>query len=85
MPGAMFLFLTRILLLTLDGIFLSLFSLIMTLDHDFSKGPLPLGLRRTVLFFVYDKCVRFYLVVCGLTTSARKVDVDYSEYLGPNY
>jgi 1-acyl-sn-glycerol-3-phosphate acyltransferase len=44
-----------------------------------------MGVRRWIIMFVYDICVRLYLVVFGMRTELNHIDFDYSFFLGPDY
>ena len=35
--------------------------------------------------FCYQIAVKFYLFVAGMSTKLKKINIDYSEYLGPDY
>mmetsp|Transcript_8630 Transcript_8630/g.14600 ORF Transcript_8630/g.14600 Transcript_8630/m.14600 type:complete len:154 (+) Transcript_8630:227-688(+) len=76
---------TRLLLLSLDGIFLTVVVSILTIGHDFSKGPMKAGVRKSMIYFFYHICCKTYLFVCGLYTHSKKVESDYTYYLGPEY
>jgi len=84
-PGAMFLMPTRLLLLTIDGFFLTTFVSIFTIGHNFKKGPMKSGCRKWILYFMYHVCTSFFLFVTGINTSLKYINVDYSYYLGENY
>ena len=53
-PGAIFLMPTRIVLLILDGMILTFFVTILSFGHDFKKGPIKNGCRKTIIFFIYQ-------------------------------
>ena len=76
---------TRIVLLILDGCLLVFIVSILTIGHDFKKGPMKNGCRKWVIFFMYNVCCSFYLFIAGMSTSLSYKDVDYQYYLGPDY
>lgn len=43
------------------------------------------GYRKWLIAFMFNVCCSFYLFVCGMRSSCKQVDVDYSFYLGPDY
>lgn len=59
---------------------------ITTIGHDFEKGPLPQGCRKSFLNWVYRNMAKVWVFVAGFCcTNLVNVDADYSEYLGPDY
>jgi hypothetical protein len=84
-PGAMIMMPTRIILLVIDGLFLMTVLKILTIGHDFKKGPIKNGCRKWIMNFMYWVCCTFFLMVSGVRTSLHYDDVDYSFYLGKNY
>ena len=76
---------TKLALLVLDGVFLLIVLQILTIGHNFNKGPMKNGCRKWTMQFIYHLCCSFFLVVAGMRTSLHYEDVDYSHYLGPNY
>lgn len=85
-PGAMFLMPTRLILLVLDGIFLTAIVKILSVGHNFKKEPMKSGFRKWMIAFMYHVCCTFFLWVCGIFyTSHKNMDADYSAYLGIDY
>jgi hypothetical protein len=84
-PGAVLMMPSRIVLLLIDGMILTFIVTILSFGHDFRKGPMKNGCRKYIIYFAYHVCCSFYLIICGMTTSIKKIDYDYSYYLGPNY
>lgn len=76
---------TRIILLILAAVFLTLVISILTIGHDFKKGPMKNGCRKWILLFLYHISVTFFLFVAGMQTTLNYKDVDYTYYLGPDY
>ncbi len=76
---------SRIALLIIDGMILTFIVTILSFGHDFRKGPMKNGCRKYIIYFAYHVCCSFYLMICGMTTTAKKEDFDYTYYLGPNY
>lgn len=76
---------TRLVLLVIDGIFLTTFVSVLSIGHDFKKAPMKNGCRKWIIFFMYHVCCTFFLFVAGTRTSVKYIDLDYSEYLGSDY
>lgn len=62
-----------------------MFFRILSIGHDFKKGPMKNGCRKWLIYFFYHICCSFYLFVAGCSTTLKHIDVDYSEYLGEHY
>ena len=60
-------------------------SRIVTIGHDFSKGPIKEGCRKSLIAIMYKLNAYVFVFVAGIFTSNRKQDVDYSFYLGKDY
>ena len=84
-PGAMFIMPFRFIILALDGLFLLAVLRILTIGHDFKKGPIKNGCRKWIMSLTYYICCKIYLFVNGMRSNLHYDDVDYSYYLGPNY
>lgn len=84
-PGAIFIMPARFLLLALDGLFLMTVLRILTIGHDFKKGPIKNGCRKWIMSLTYYICCSVFLFLTGMRTSLHYDDVDYTYYLGPNY
>jgi len=58
---------------------------VFTLGHDFNKGPFKEGMMKNIVKF----CFRFFSGVAigntGIKTTVKKVDADYTYYLGEGY
>jgi len=76
---------TRCAILILDSMFLVFLVYILSLGHDYKKGPMKKGFRRSIIMFFYNICCNFYAITAGVHSSKVTVDFDYSYYLGPNY
>mmetsp|Transcript_11024 Transcript_11024/g.18428 ORF Transcript_11024/g.18428 Transcript_11024/m.18428 type:complete len:272 (+) Transcript_11024:24-839(+) len=83
-PGALLTMPSRLILLILSGIVLALISVLLTLGHDFKKGPTK-GCRKASVGFFYTTMAWIFCFICGLFTRKEKVDFDYSYYLGKDY
>lgn len=57
----------------------------MMCGHNFSKGPMKPGCRRTLVRGIYRIFVSFYIFTAGLWTSKVYQECDYTYYLGPDY
>ena len=59
---------------------------LMTLGHDFKKGPIPNGCRKKVVNWLYRVNGKFWMLICGVCVSHTDLkEFDYSFYLGPDY
>ena len=58
---------------------------VLSIRHDYKKGPMKNGCRKWIIHFMYHVSTTFFLFVAGMRTSVNYVDLDYSEYLGPDY
>jgi hypothetical protein len=81
----MFLMPTRFALIIIDVILITILVSIFSIGHDFKKGPLQNGCRKSVIFFIYELGCSFFLFVVGMRTKVKKENADYSYYLGQNY
>jgi len=69
----------------MTGAFLAAVVTILSIGHDFKKGPLKNGCRKWIILFMYHVGCTVFLFVAGMKTSLHYQDVDYSYYLGDNY
>lgn len=76
---------TRAVLLIVMAVFLVLIISLLTIGHDFKRGPIKNGCRKWVIFFMFHVVISMYLFVVGMKTTLNYKDVDYSAYLGANY
>ena len=53
--------------------------------HDFSKGPIKPGCRKSVLMCWIRFCGHIQLALAGLTFRHVEKEADYTYYLGDNY
>lgn len=83
-PGALFLMPTRAALFLGSVTLCGLIAKLLSLGHDFEKGPM-LGWRRKLNLLNMHYSAKFQLFVAGMKVSVRHKEVDYSEYLGPGY
>lgn len=59
---------------------------ITTCTHNYDKGPLPNGCRKSFMNWLYRSMAKVWIFVSGFCcTDMIDVDADYSEYLGPDY
>ena len=58
---------------------------ILSIGHDFRKGPMKAGCRKSLIYFMYHVCCSFFLVVCSIKSSVKYLEFDYSYYLGERY
>lgn len=58
---------------------------ILTIGHDFSRGPLEAGCRKSIIGFLLNVGAYIFMFLCGIFSSHKIIDFDYSEYLGPEY
>ena len=84
-PGAMLMMPTRLVLLVVDAMFLTLMITILTIGHDFKKGPIKKGCRKNIINFLFYVCSTFFQFLAGVSSNIEMVDYDYSYYLGENY
>jgi 1-acyl-sn-glycerol-3-phosphate acyltransferase len=76
----------RLILLVSVTILLSLFVLIMTIGHDFNKGPMQTGCRRSIIMAAFSITTSIALFICGgIIPRVNWEDFDYSWYLGEDY
>jgi 1-acyl-sn-glycerol-3-phosphate acyltransferase len=75
---------TRLFLFVFNLAFMVFQVRILCLCHNFEKKPLS-GCRKKVVFFVVKMYCQFMLWLGGIRVSSRKMDYDYTEYLGPDY
>lgn len=84
-PGAFFFLPLRMVLAIADMLIIVVILKILTIGHDFSKGAMKNGLRKSLVSNVVKYNAYVWVLICGHFTQFEKVDVDYSEYLGPDY
>ena len=58
---------------------------IFSIGHNFKKGPMKSGCRKKLIKTVFITTNSLYLIVAGLRTNKKHLDIDYTEYLGPDY
>lgn len=58
---------------------------IICFGHDFSKGPIPPGMRKTLISWLYWVTASVFLVFASIIVNYKSVEFDYSHYLGPDY
>ena len=84
-PGALLTMPTRILLLFIIIFNIIFWIFILSFGHDYSKGPMKKGCRKSCIKFFYICTTTFYAFLTGMFSSKKSIDFDYSYYLGPNY
>jgi hypothetical protein len=77
---------SRLIIMILTGVIVLMIAKIVTIGHDFEKGPLPKGCRKKFLNLLYRTSGKVWVFVAGFCCSSLvEVDADYSEYLGSDY
>ena len=84
-PGALLAMPLRLILLALDATSLAVVIYLVSIGHDYSKGPMGPGCRKNIIWTGYKVVCTLFLWIAGVSTSIVTYDVDYSYYLGPNY
>jgi 1-acyl-sn-glycerol-3-phosphate acyltransferase len=84
-PGAMLWMPTRFVAMWLITLTMCLFIYLFSIGHDYKEGPMQPGCRKNGIKCIYFFGVNLFLFSCGISTKKVYHDVDYSEYLGPNY
>ena len=84
-PGAILTFMSRLIIISLDGTILTLLVTLFSCGHDYRKGPIGNGCRKRIILFLFNIFCSFYCFCVGVHSSQKKVDFDYTYYLGPNY
>ena len=59
-------------------------QLILTFGHDLDKGPTK-GIRNVLQWFFVKLTTFLKYKVAGLSVTRKDIDMDYTEYLGPDY
>ena len=72
-PGAMFSMPARMLTLIVQGLTLSLICKILTLTHNFKKGPLKRGCRKSLVTFLFRINAKIYMFICGTSSSKEEI------------
>lgn len=75
----------RMCILIIQGILLSLICKILTFTHNFKKGPLAGGCRKSLISFLFRANAKLYMFVCGTSSTKEEIEGDYTYWLGPNY
>jgi hypothetical protein len=84
-PGAMLFMPTRAFIVVIAMPLMWLVNVPITWGHDFKKGPLKDGFRKSVVELVYKFYLRIMVAAAGMWTKKVHRDSDYTYYLGPNY
>lgn len=84
-PLAILVMPTRLILIMVGLIFHTSFVTLFSIGHDFKKGPMKNGCRKWIITFMYHVCCCFVLFISGMRTKLKYIEMDYSEYLGPDY
>lgn len=58
---------------------------ILTIGHDFNRGPLEAGCRKSIIGFLLNVGAYIFMFLCGIISSHKIIEVDYTEYLGADY
>jgi len=74
----------RLVIIVITGILLNLSCMLITCTHNF-EHPLPNGIRKSVVLFLYKANAYLWMFVCGLFFSHKNLEVDYTTWLGPDY
>lgn len=83
-PGVLLFLATRFFIILSTFIACCLLIQLVSLGHDFEKGPLT-GWRRKAKNFVNNCGTRILIIMSGMRITFKKKHFDYTEYLGPNY
>lgn len=83
-PGAVLLLPLRCILTILCLIICYIFTRFFTICHDLRRSPL-IGWRQKGLMYSYQFCSWALMQSLSMRSGRRKVDFDYSEYLGTDY
>ena len=71
-PGAIIWMPTRFFSLIIIATIFNIIASLLTCGHDFSKGPIKKGCRRTLIRGIYRTMSSMYVLVAGmLTTNVR--------------
>ena len=84
-PGAMLWMPIRIIAFAISCTSIAIFCAPFTCCHDFKKGPMKKGCKRTFVKWIYKTLCSLSVALTGVRTSKVYKDCDYSYYLGPNY
>lgn len=84
-PGCLLAMPLRLILLNIMGLFLLIQAKLLTIGHDFNKGPLEKGCRKKMISWLYRNTAKVWMMIAGVNCEYEEVDFDYSEYLGPDY
>jgi hypothetical protein len=83
-PGAIILMPLRFILMVLVLLLCYTLTRIFTIGHNLRAGPL-VGRKAKVLLRCYQFCSWALMQSLSMRSRHRKIDVDYSEYLGRDY
>lgn len=83
-PGAMLVMPTRTFIVLGSVAFFGCLAGLLSMGHDFKKGPLT-GTRRTVVHQLLRFGCEIIVVVSGMNVTLRYMRADYTEYLGEHY
>jgi len=83
-PGALILMPIRVVLAIICFFSCYLITRLFVMCHDLRRGPLT-GWRSKGLMYSYKFCSWALMTSLSMRSRRRKVDVDYSEYLGADY
>ena len=83
-PGALTIMPLRLILMVVIGIFAYLSVRIVTVCHNFEKAPL-MGCRARVVRGLTGFYARMLLMASCMRYTVKKVEFDYTQYLGPGY
>jgi 1-acyl-sn-glycerol-3-phosphate acyltransferase len=75
---------TRLILLLTTIAFMVTIVRILSLFHDFEKGPITGFRKRIITRIMHYMCI-VILFICGLRYEKKHIEFDYSKYLGPDY
>lgn len=84
-PGAMLVMPARLILIFINITFLTLFVSLFSIGHNYKKGPMNNGCRKWMIQFAYQFTCSFILIMAGMRTESKYLNIDYSYYLGPDY
>jgi 1-acyl-sn-glycerol-3-phosphate acyltransferase len=75
----------RMVTLTIICFSLLFFVTILSVGHDFKKGPMKSGCRKWMIASMFHIVTWLYLLIAGVSTKVTELENDYTYYLGPNY
>ena len=75
----------RLVFIHVQGMILVLLCTILTMCHNFKKGPLKEGILKNIVGALFSFNGFIWMLFVGIWTTREFKEMDYTEYLGPNY